>query len=409
MNFSKHLGTGFIVFAAALLAGCSTTRQKTALPVEPVRHVDFTEAPQLEDWSQHTREFGNEMYPRICALLLDESTPAPKRFDVIVKPFKSRDRGWAHPARKRLYVNSNDLTNQPARLDEFNHIFVHEMTHIAVQYRHWAKSFWISEVPAADYWGESIADFARFKLLGTNGWRCPECNIIYPHYTAGYTCGGAFLLYLDANYGTNIVRQLIRELRQRTYTDEFFRSATGKELGELWAEFQKTDAFKPTALVSLELRQTLGFKDGVAPKDVFPRFEKYVEQHADDFTKMVIRSTYRKGKPVNTIQELCALYLYLTQPGGSAEHWIRGLATEHALPGIRKGEKGTIAAFLDFTALESRTYPVSRTVELRKNGDPSRYHYTVSRASLEEEWKLDRAWHTSAEGKFIEEFPLPAK
>jgi len=49
----------------------------------------------------------------------------------------------------------------------------------------------------------------------------------------------------------------------------------------------------------------------------------------------------------------------------------------------------------------------SATVDARKKGDSSTYHYTVIRASEKGSWKLQKAWRTDQDGKTIEEFPVP--
>ena len=53
---------------------------------------------------------------------------------------------------------------------------------------------------------KGIADYARYKVGFTKGWGCPECSGEFPHYTSGWSCAGAFLLYLDKTYGSNVVR-----------------------------------------------------------------------------------------------------------------------------------------------------------------------------------------------------------
>jgi hypothetical protein len=390
-----------------LLCSCSTAHHGTPAAGKAfVGKVDISKAPQLQELAGQARTFGNEMYPKICALLLDETAKPPQQFDLILKPLKSRNTGEAHLEVKRIYLNSDYLTNRAELREHFEKVFVHEMAHMAVQYRHWTASLWRSAPPASGYWGESIADYAFYKLIGTNGWSCPECNLLFPHYTSGYTCGGAFLLYLDASYGTNLVLQLVRELRQRSYSDAFFTRATGKSLDALWAEFQTTPTFKPGARQAQELRLALGYTNGQAPRNVLARFDKFVEQHADTFTQKAIRAARQQGK-LSDIRVLFTLYFYLTQPGGSGEGFIYDLRETGRLPGIAKGEKSWIYKMVEFEEMKSIDFPVVRTTDCRKAGDNSTYHYAVSRTSQESDWKLEKAWRTAPDGKVIEEYRLP--
>jgi len=47
------------------------------------------------------------------------------------------------------------------------------------------------------------------------------------------------------------------------------------------------------------------------------------------------------------------------------------------------------------------------TVDVRKKGDMSTYHYSVSRASNGSSWKLQKAWRTDQSGRTLEEYSLP--
>src|SRR5205823_4077794 len=114
-------------------------------------------------------------------------------------------------------ANPGWFEKNPANLDIF---LIHEMAHVAQQYK--------SKAPS--YWQEGVADYVRYKLGYTNGWSCPQCSVKYPHYTSGYWCAGAFLLYLDATYGSNVVRQLNTELRRGSYSEAIFAKATGMHL-----------------------------------------------------------------------------------------------------------------------------------------------------------------------------------
>ncbi len=89
------------------------------------------------------------------------------------------------------------------------------------------------------------------------------------------------------------------------------------------------------------------------------------------------------------------------------------------LPGVSKDEPGIICveAYSNFDARPANESDVayvraffrpghkSVTFNFCKNGDPSAYHYIVSRDSLDNPWKLQRAWQTDQTGQIIREFP----
>src|SRR5207244_1120657 len=105
--------------------------------------------------------------------------------------------------------------------DNLDKILIHEMVHVAQSFK------------VASYWREGLADYVRYKLGYTNGWACPQCSEDYPHYTSGYWCAGAFLLWMDAIYGTKLIHELNQALRRGSYSEELFSIVTGKTLAEL--------------------------------------------------------------------------------------------------------------------------------------------------------------------------------
>ena len=245
------------------------------------------------------------------------------------------------------------------------------MSHVAQKY---PSKAW-------DYWGEGIADYVCYKLGHTNEWNWPHCSFEYPHYTSGYCCAGAFLMFVDATYGPHVVRQLNAELRRGSYSDSFFAKATGKSVDALWAEFQKTPAFRSVAAETLDLQAELGYVNGQPPKDVGRRLTVYL----------------------------------LQQPGGAltleATEFLAKLVEDAHMPGILKVVGREISWGIGRPNLRkessSAAYPAARTFCGRKTDDPSAYYCIVVRLSKESGWKLQRAWRTGPDGRILEEYPVP--
>ena len=85
----------------------------------------------------------------------------------------------------------------------------------------------------------------------------------------------------------------------------------------------------------------------------------------------------------------------------AAASFLKDLKKKGRLPGWSKDEHsqpGGVTVHLTGN---------SATVDARKIGDPSTYHYTVIRAAKNGSWKLQKAWRADPDGKTIEEFPLP--
>ena len=89
----------------------------------------------------------------------------------------------------------------------------------------------------------------------------------------------------------------------------------------------------------------------------------------------------------------------------SAIQYLEDLARQGELPGWSKSDQPAQSE----TAIKFHfSYPHIVTVDgLRKTGDPSLYHYRVSRASRTDLWKIVKAWRTNAEGQSIQEYSRP--
>lgn len=382
--------------------GCANVHSvKSPDPGAAVRKVDFSKAPELKELAEHARQFGNEMYPKVCALFADEGAKPPRQFDIVLKPLKSLRTGETFVELRRITMNSMHLTNNPNRQEAFDKVLVHEMTHMALRHDafRWSRPH--------GGWEEGLANYAYYKLIGTNGWGCPECDAVYPHYTSGYTCAGAFLLFVEAMCGSNITHQLNAELRRNRYSDSFFAKTTGRSLEDLWADFQKTSAFKPSAVEAFKLQQAIGYEHGEPPRNAVARFNKYVEQHANAFTRKAIKSANLNGQPVTDIQRLIVVYLYFNQPGGPAEQALDTLREQGKMPGFVVGEKGLMSAFWKQEEMGNQTFPATRTLTCSKAKDSSKYNYTLTRASQESSWKLEKAWRSAPDGSVIENYPVP--
>ncbi|MBA4149371.1 MAG: hypothetical protein H0X66_14750 [Verrucomicrobia bacterium] len=414
-----------------------------------IRKVEFSRTPEIQPYAERARELGNEVYPKIVALLSDGSAGSPEQVDVRFKKRFSIFFRYDHTGKERLgfvtarsktvYINTTllaDLIKSSGRnlpQDDFllfDKVFNHELVHVA---QHYPSSTFRNH----RHWAEGIPDYVRYKLGDTNGWRCAECSAEFPHYTSGYTCAGAFLLYVDELHGADVIRQMNTELRHGTYSDDFFVRATGKSLDELWTGFQARPEFKPIAAQLYELQKALGYVNAKPPRRVEAQFKKHMAKHpqaaainrsfehitftygskqfsafAQNQTRSprattdhnLARTTQQFARiPINLRMQL---FLYIAQPGGSAESFFVNLRKQE-LPGdFNEGDTVTSSFSLNLNEVNSGSYSNSRTFVLKKNSDPSNYNYTVARDSKGADWKLQKAWRSSADGQVVEEFEI---
>jgi hypothetical protein len=398
----KRRPCGHVVFFVAVsvsvgLCGCAIVRSTAsakgvAAATAFVRKVDIHQAPEMKELAEHARQFGNEMYPKVLAVLVDDNSMLPKQFDIL---FKKRTWGGMPGVTlgTRIRLNAGWSAKNAVGLDA---VLVHEMTHVAQRYR------WYNWFKTPSYWTEGIADYVRYKLGYTHGWRCPQCGVEFPHYTYGYACAGAFLLFVDATYGSNVVRQLNAELRRGSYSEKFFAKATGKTLDELWVEFQKTTAFTPVAAEVNNLYNALGYLNGKPPRDVRIRFKAYLKQQPQT-SDLLEAAREMNGKPLKDVFRFYAFIRFFDD----AAKFLQSQADKGRLPGFAEGEfSGTWPRMSDLESC-GEPYPMSRTFSCVKNGDPSAYHYIVARESKDAPWKFERAWRTGPDGRVTEEYSVP--
>lgn len=131
------------------------------------------------------------------------------------------------------------------------------------------------------------------------------------------------------------------------------------------------------------LKESLGFVNDQAPKDLEARFAALVKQNP-------------KGSPLD------------------AGEFLKNLKKNGQLPGWRKDETGEEAIGFDPDwALELQRgakpedYPLARTVMLFKKGDPSSYNYTVIKTAYDAPWQLQRAWKAAPNGHILKDYPIP--
>jgi len=342
---------------------------RSEVPRTPVRKVNVSQAPDLKPLAAPARQIGNEFYPKVCVLLAEDNFRPPEQFDIIFQTLKRAD--VAVTAGTRIFVNAEWIRQQSTQPDwtigasgDLAKVLVHEMAHVAQQHKRHKNPSWC--------WTEGMADYVRYQLGLTNGWNCPECSSEYPHYSSGYCCAGAFLLQLDALYGTDLVRRLNTELRRGSYSEEFFSRNTGTNLETLWADFQKTSAFKPEAATAYKVQQSLGFVNGKPPRDIEALWQNYVRE----------------------------------QPGGALtlEGWqfLENLRKKGRLPGFQKserlcryqGEFGNLSYQIP-RDVDPASYPTWREFHFHKaNSDPGIYRYLIVRAAKDAGWKLRKAWRS---------------
>jgi hypothetical protein len=321
---------------------------------------------------ERLRGVARDAYPNILSVLGDSRHRAPRSFKIIFTNEIGGNVGQA--LGRRIYMNAYYFATPSRphatfqRLEDADAVFVHEMMHVAQQY----------DAGATVHWTEGIADYVCAKLGYTNAVNCAQCSANYPHYRSGYRCAAAFLLFVETQYAASVVPELHRRLRHGSVGDSFFREICGKDLAELWTEFQQTAAFPPAARETLELQAALGYQDGKPPPDIIRRTEAHFELPA--------------GSVTNALASMIAL------------------KNSGALPGFASADRASATlTSMSFTGQTAGKYPFLITWYVRKNAEPSWYAFTLAQASEVQPWRLQRAQRFSSDHRVVEDLAVPER
>lgn len=111
-------------------------------------------------------------------------------------------------------------------------VVTHEVMHIVQAYPDGAGPWWITE---------GIADFVRFdEGIDNDGanWKLPDYTE-KQKYTDSYRTTARFLYWINKNVKKDFVKKLDGAMRNKTYTDDFWKAQTGKTIDELWSAYSQ--------------------------------------------------------------------------------------------------------------------------------------------------------------------------
>lgn len=300
----------------------------------------------------------------------------------------------------------------PAYIDV---VLIHEMTHLVQRYgwRH-----------APSHWVEGLADYVPAKMGFSKG---RLSNFGSLHYSSGYSSAAAFLLSLDGKYGAEVVQALNRSLRERDYTDAFFRSATGQDLEGLWADYRRTLAYRASAELVDQLYRELKLDGTESQRVKTARLERYIDRHYDPIKAAEVRLEigHRDGRPPSD-----AIVQYATfrtrrslesQLAKSLQNHIEERIRNNTLPwmnkdeisaarkagrvpwAVQRGQKEIWLEAGDGPDWSADSYPVTIPVVGTNSGQALFYHYEFVLGSPRAKWRLKRAWIAEPDGRVVEE------
>lgn len=140
-------------------------------------------------------------------------------------------KGVAATSNGRVVFSPAYMAKHPQDVD----VVTHEVMHIVQNYGESVDPGWLTE---------GIADYARYQFgvdnVGAN-WTLPEVKPTQS-YKNSYRITARFFAWMEAKVKPGIIKAVDKSLRNHTYTDGIWKTMTGKDLDELWADYLKNPA-----------------------------------------------------------------------------------------------------------------------------------------------------------------------
>lgn len=199
--------------------------------------LNATVAPDLMEWADtQLRPVVQEWYPRLVDLLPSEGFRAPTNVTI-----RFRDNMGTVPASAGGgYINCNAGWFRRELKREALGSVVHEMVHVVQSYGSNRRGN-PNATRTPGWIVEGIPDYVRWFLYEpqTRGAEITRRNLEKARYDASYRVSGNFFDWVSRQYDSNIVVKVNAAARQSRYTEELWKSATGKSLAELGEEWKK--------------------------------------------------------------------------------------------------------------------------------------------------------------------------
>jgi hypothetical protein len=132
----------------------------------------------------------------------------------------------------RVVFSSKYMTKHPHDID----VVTHEVMHIVQDYGH--------DNNGPGWLTEGIADYARYKFGVDNAgvkWTLPAFKPTQS-YENSYRITARFLVWIEKGIKADLVKDLDKQLREHTFTNDSWKKETGKTLDELWTAYAANPA-----------------------------------------------------------------------------------------------------------------------------------------------------------------------
>jgi hypothetical protein len=123
-----------------------------------------------------------------------------------------------------ITINADWLRKHP---DDFGMI-IHELSHVVQRYPKYDPAWLI----------EALADYCRFWVYEPKESR-PHIDPQHTNIRDSYQRGAAFMAWLAAQYGDELIRDISTGLRKGYYSEDMFKKITGQSLESLHKRYRQ--------------------------------------------------------------------------------------------------------------------------------------------------------------------------
>lgn len=201
--------------------------------------LDTSATPDLTEWARKAIvPMVQAWYPKLVKLLPSEGYQAPTNFSII---FSKDMQGVAATSGTRIRCAANWFRRN-LEGEAVGAVF-HEMVHVVQQYGRTRRAPGATRPPG--WLTEGITDYLRWFLYEpqSRGAEITRRNLSRARYDGNYRITANFLNWVSARHGPDFITRLNAALRDGKYSEETWKSLTGRtvqELGAAWkAEHEK--------------------------------------------------------------------------------------------------------------------------------------------------------------------------
>jgi hypothetical protein len=198
--------------------------------------INATAAPDLMEWADtELRPVVQEWYPKIVAMLPSEGWQPTTNVTI-----RFRDNMTVPASAGGGNINCNAVWFRKELKREARGSVVHEMVHIVQNYRGGRRTD-TNTTRMPGWLVEGIPDYIRWFLYEpqTKGAEISKGRLANAKHDASYRVTGNFLNWVTTKYDTNLVMKLNAAGRQGKYSEEIWKTLTGKTVQELGADWKK--------------------------------------------------------------------------------------------------------------------------------------------------------------------------